>query len=976
MQNNQLIKIKNFFNKIYVMLKILFGSFFQRSRLMVVACFLTALILPVLLTQVSWSKPVLESTIELITQGKTFYQNQQFEQAKNTWEKTAQLFASQGDRLNQAMALSNLALTQQKLGQWQPAKQAITESLNLLESQPQTLEQQRILAATLDIQGQGQLATGEPETAVKTWQQAIQLNEAIANPTGVMQSRINQAQAWQDLGQYPKACQVLLTALDIQAPNCQITPSQWENLPKAPSVSLQIVGLRSLGNVLRAIGQTEQSEQVLLKSLEIGQGVAKPSELAPIYLSLGNTARALGNKNSATQPKAFSNQSVYCLPDQSQTENFSYYQQAVACYRQAIANASSLNRVQAEINLLALLTQTEQWQEISPLIPEIQSDLAKLPVSQTSLTSQLKLTQELMCLQLLKSTNTLQRGQLAALSPVMQQCPAFQKITQIKNQQDRQPSQNPPLTRTVQFLNTEALASAQIPSLNEIEQNTTQVFRQAQQLGDVRNEANALGYLGAIAQQQGEIKQAENFTKQSLHRISAYNFPDSTYRWQWQLGRLYRKQNQDASALNAYNLAYQTLQSLRQEIVTTNPDIQYTFRDGVEPVYREYVDLLLQSDNPDQETLKKARDIIESLQLAELNNFFQEACLEAKPQQIDQIDPQAAVIYGIVLPERLAVILSLPNQPLRYYATAKSSPSEQGGAIAIEQTVDQLFSSLNPYVASLDPFEPKRNLYNWLIRPAEVDLAKSNVKTLVFVLDGALRGIPVATLYDGKQYLVEKYNLALTPGLQLLSPRSLSLKQSTVLVGGLTEARLGFDPLPSVAKEVKEIDALTTADILLNETFTRDRLEDQMQAQDFPVVHLATHGQFSSQADQTFLITWDKRINVKDLDQLLREKNQLSRNPIELLILSACQTAVGDKRAALGLAGVAVRSGARSTLATLWSIQDQSTADLMTAFYQAINKPDVTKADALRQAQLALLRSSKYQHPYYWAPFVLVGNWM
>ena len=164
--------------------------------------------------------------------------------------------------------------------------------------------------------------------------------------------------------------------------------------------------------------------------------------------------------------------------------------------------------------------------------------------------------------------------------------------------------------------------------------------------------------------------------------------------------------------------------------------------------------------------------------------------------------------------------------------------------------------------------------------------------------------------------------------------------------------------------------------MLLDGNFTRDRIENEIQRKDFPIVHLATHGQFSSQADKTFLITWDKKINVKNLDQVLKERDKITQNPIELLILSACQTAVGDKRAALGLAGVAVRSGARSTLATLWSIQDQSTADFMNEFYQAINQPNVSKAQALRQAQLSLLHSSQYQHPYYWAPFVLVGNWL
>jgi CHAT domain-containing protein len=239
-----------------------------------------------------------------------------------------------------------------------------------------------------------------------------------------------------------------------------------------------------------------------------------------------------------------------------------------------------------------------------------------------------------------------------------------------------------------------------------------------------------------------------------------------------------------------------------------------------------------------------------------------------------------------------------------------------------------------------------------------------------------LRGVPVSALHDGQQYLIEKYNIALTPGLQLFNPRRPALEQSSVLVGGLTESRLGFSALPSVTQEVKNIAKIASTKILLNGEFTRSPLETKIQSNTFPIVHLATHGQFSSLAEDTFLLTWDERVNVKNLDQLLRERNQFVRSPIELLILSACQTAAGDKRAALGLAGVAVRSGARSTLATLWSVQDDSTADFMTKFYQVLNQPNVSKADALRQAQLSLLHSSQYQHPFYWAAFVLVGNWL
>ncbi|MEM7797109.1 MAG: CHAT domain-containing protein, partial [Cyanobacteria bacterium P01_C01_bin.118] len=135
-----------------------------------------------------------------------------------------------------------------------------------------------------------------------------------------------------------------------------------------------------------------------------------------------------------------------------------------------------------------------------------------------------------------------------------------------------------------------------------------------------------------------------------------------------------------------------------------------------------------------------------------------------------------------------------------------------------------------------------------------------------------------------------------------------------------------------------------------------------------------THGQFSSKANETFILTWDNRLQLKELENLLQQREL--KSPVEMLILSACQTAKGDDRAALGMAGVAVRSGARSTVASLWSVEDFSTAELMHQFYQQLRRLDNSRAEALQQAQLSLLRSDDYRHPYYWAPFVLIGNWL
>lgn len=192
----------------------------------------------------------------------------------------------------------------------------------------------------------------------------------------------------------------------------------------------------------------------------------------------------------------------------------------------------------------------------------------------------------------------------------------------------------------------------------------------------------------------------------------------------------------------------------------------------------------------------------------------------------------------------------------------------------------------------------------------------------------------------------------------------------------MSESNQGFSELPGVKVELSEIAIAVPASQLLNQEFTKLRFERQIEETPAPVVHLATHGQFSSKPDETFVLAWDAPIKVQEFQNLLRSRQRGKTNPIELLVMSACQTAAGDKQATLGLAGMAVRSGARSTIATLWAVKDESTALLMTRLYQELITTQFNKSEALRQAQISLLKSSKFQHPFYWAPFILVGNWL
>jgi CHAT domain-containing protein len=900
----------------------------------------------------------------LVEQGKALYEAGKFSQAVTVLQQAREAFKTQGDKLKESMTLSNLALAYQQLGSWSEAQQALTESLNLLQSgetvsktpQSRATERLQVLAQTLDIQGRFQFSVGQVEQAFKTWQQAAATYAQMGNPEGRLQSQINQAQALQSMGFYTRACKTLLNTLGIEEQDCQISNEQLQMLKAQPDSLPKAVALRTLGDVLQLVGDLQQSENVLKLSLQVAERLQSPANISSARFSLANTARAQRTTSDDGQSR------------QTRENPLTLYQQA------AEEATSPTLRIQAQLNQLSLLIEEQRLPEARSLSAQIQSQLDNLPPSRSAVYARINLAQS-----------------VSKLSPSDMDIAA------------------------------KLLAKA---------------IEQAKSLGDQRATAYALGNLGDLYEKTGQLNEAKNLTEEALVLAQTISAPDIAYRWQWQLGRLLKAQGNRKQAIAAYDSAVKTLKDLRSDLVSINPNVQFSFRESVEPVYREFVELLLQSDaNPDN--LAQARDVIESLQLAELANFFREDCLTANPIKIDQIDQKAAVIYPIVLKDRLEVVLSLPNAPLRHYATplpreqventfnelrqaiasssvnpisrgeveqveseANSPPATEStgtepnrgglGAVAREEcrgTLGAVPLSCQSSPTSQDYLPLAQQVYQWLIRPVEPDLAKSELKTLVFVLDGPLLNLPMAVLHDGKEFLIEKYAIAYTPGLNLLDSKPLARGKISALKAGLSEPReitlsssttpIVFSALPFVKQELEALQSNVAGQLLLNQDFTTATIQKEINSIPFPVVHLATHGQFSSNEKDTFILTWDDRLNVNQLNTLLRSREEIGRNPIELLVLSACQTAAGDRRAALGLAGVAVRAGARSTLATLWLVSDEGTAELMTRFYQELTNPTISKAEALRRAQVALLKNSRYQQkPEIWAPYVLVGNWL
>ncbi|MBG1261361.1 CHAT domain-containing protein [Nostoc commune] len=878
---NKQSKLNGFWQRLQHRIKQLHVTFLRRVSLIIFATlFLVAAILPSTAHIVAVITPAsdISNTENLAQQGRALYEAEQFSDAVKILQQAATNYAASGDKLRLAMTLRNLSLAYQQLGLWTEAQSAITQSLKLLQNIENSQQRSQILAQTLDVQGQWQLARGQAQAALQSWQQAANIYIQIGEQDKLIGDRIRSAQALQVLGLHPQAKKILT---EVQ-----------QNLEKQQDSPLKAIGLRSLGNVLRVIGDLNGSQQVLKHSLRVALSLRVNQEIAEALLGLANTNRDLGDTQATLD----------------------FYQQAAAI------SVPSSTRIQLLLNQFNFLLQTTKGDAAVDLFPQIQSEISKLHPSRMAVYARINFAQNLVKLK--------------------------QKTT------------------------------TDIYSWLDIAQLLAKAVEQAQNLEDKRAESYAQGTLGWVYEKTGQIADANQLTQKALFIAQSIEASDIIYQWEWQRGRLLKSEGDVKGAILSYSQAVQTLQFLRNDLATISSAIQFSFGENVEPVYRELVELLLQTEGnskPSPENLKQARSVIESLQLAELDNFFRQACLTTKVA-IDQVieqDQTAAFIYPIILPNRLEVILKLPGQKeLTHYATNVVKQE-------VENTLEQLRADIIIPQKELLVQSLSKRVYDWLIRPSEVLLAQNQVKTLVFVLDGALRNVPMASLYDGKQYLVEKYALALTPGLQLFDSKPLLRKELQALTAGLTQARLGFSALPNVESELKGIQSQIGTKVLLNQQFTSQAFQKQVESLPFKIVHLATHGQFSSNAENTFILSWDKQIKVNELSDFLKVREQNRPEAVELLVLSACQTAAGDNRAALGLAGVAVRAGARSTLASLWNVEDESTAMLMSQFYkELIKNPKLSKAEALRQAQLTLLKNSPYQLPMYWTPYVLVGNWL
>ncbi len=507
-----------------------------------------------------------------------------------------------------------------------------------------------------------------------------------------------------------------------------------------------------------------------------------------------------------------------------------------------------------------------------------------------------------------------------------------------------------------------------------------QAFKEAQTVaestGDNRALSYALGYQGQLYEHSARYPEALQLSRRALYLAQSANVPELVYRWQWQVGRLLRAEGNPEAAIAAYRRAVYDLQSIRGDLLAGYGTSRSSFRELVGPIFLELADLLLEHSatlsDPGavQDTLRQVRETVEVLKGAELADYFQDDCvaaLKSRTAGIDQLAARTAALYPIIFPDRLDVLVSLPDG-IKLFTSRVTQVELTGEIHAFRKTLEQRITHRYRRHA--------KRVHDWLMGPLEAELERQQIDTLVFVPDGPFRTVPLAALHDGDDFLIRKYAVATTPGLTLTDPKPIARQDVQMLLAGLTESVQGFPPLPNVASELSTIQGIyDSKEVLKDAQFKLSAVESELTGTPFSIVHIASHGQFTKEASNSFLLTYDGQLNMDALESYMSITG-VRKQPVELLTLSACQTAAGDDRAALGLAGVAIKAGARSALATLWFINDQSSSLLVSEFYRGLRDPSLSKAKALQQAQLKLLGDRFYRHPSYWSPFLMIGNWL
>ena len=839
----------------------------------------------------------------LLRQGNQLYQASLYKDAIQTWQLALEIYRTIKDRKGEATILNNLGTAYENFGQYQKAIDFYQQSLAITTQ----ISDRKGEAMALSNLGGAYDSLGQYQKAIELYQQALAIQKQIGHRYGEATSLNNLGLAYNNIGQYQKAIEFYQQALAIQK---QIDDREGE------SISLNNLGLASdnLGQYQKAIVFYQQS-LAIKKQIGDRNGEARSlNNLGAIYKNLGQYQKAIDfYQQSLAIKKQIGDRDGEATSLNNLGLVYDYlgqYQKAIDFYRQSVAIAKQIGESSIEArslnNLGAAYERLGQYQKAIDFYGQALEMQEKIGDRQGEA----------------KSINN--------LGVVYKNLRQYQRAIDLHQQ---------------------SLAIKK-------------------QIGDRQGEATSLNNLGVDFNQLGQTEISILFYKQSVNvfesirqslkglreeeQQSFTNTIASSYR---NLADLLLKQGRIMEALQILDLLkVQELEEYFKNIKGSDRSAQ-----GVrllEPEKAISDKLLAVSLDNSKEINSQLAKQIQQLPKSEINKV---------PEYLQKIPQGTALLYPLILGDRIEIILFSPNS-IPISRTVKISQKE------LETLVIDFRSGLLDS-GSEDVKEPAAKLYKLLIKPIEAELTQAKVTTILYAPDGILRYIPLAALYDSKQWLAEKYRISnlITYSLFDFAPKLKT--QPNILAGAFggkaNEKKFGQIGLPATLTEVQAIaNSFQNSVTLIEDQFSRQAIEAKFKNHN--ILHLATHAEFNVGVPDNSFIIFGNGDKIR-----LNEISDWQIPNIDLIILSACQTGIGklgDGVEVLGFGYQVQKAGAKNAIASLWSVNDEGTQALMESFYRELKKGDITPTEALHRAQVALIKSQKYNHPNYWSAFFAIGN--
>ncbi len=910
----------------------------------------------------------------LLQQGLQQYHASQYEAALKSWQQALEIYRSLQDRDGEATALMNSGSAYRLLSQHDNAIAHYQQALAIF----QQLKNHKDAAGILNNLGIVYNSLAQYEKAITHYQQAVSIFQQLKDPAGEAMALVNLGNAYGSLSQYEKAIAYSQQALSLSE---QIKDSNH----KAGA-------LVNLGNAYRFLSQYDKAIAYYQQALPLFQqikhhdGTARTlTNLGVIYgilaqypkaISFHHTALVLFQrvKNQDGVAQALTNLGAAHGALSEHQKEIAYYQQALSVFQQI------KNRKGEAMTLLNLGVAYGALSQYEKAIAQYQQ---ALPIFQQ-----------------IKDRN----GEAHAL---MQMGNAYWDFSQYDK----------------------ALSYYQ------------HALPLYQQVKDREGKGVLLNNLGLLMQRQKQLELAIVFYKQSVNVRETIRHDlrplsrDLQESYTQTVAGTYRRLADLLIEQGRIGEAQQVLERLKiQEIndftkgtrtATTVPDMGFTTTET--QIKTKHNTLIAfggkfyeceQSRCPQLGELREQyRNLSKEFQdfVEEIKKQLREGRLVAVDKATDDFQksadrvvtahPNSILIYPLVLSDKTRLLWAGKGGVLSKTAVCPL------GEKALYAKVAQFREWLSKPGSDTQLKAVGKELYDCLVKPLEGELTANGIKHLIFVPDRATNYIPMAALYDGQQYLIERYAVStvLSAGLTDTDSRLPTQPQQVPVLGlGLSEARGNFSALPNVITELRAIiktknqeEGLFPGLKFLNQAFDRNALENNLRGH--KVLHIATHGEFkpSNPRDSYFLLGNGTPYAIPDI-QTLRDLRD-----VHLVVLSACETGLGGADSlGLEVAGISSfflgdRDRAKAVMASLWLVNDASTSLLMQEFYKNLATGQLSKAEALRQAQLEFLQAkltakdapqrsdliatgsgrseghqspANFAHPYYWAPFILIGN--